>query len=47
MMEATLIVAMMIQRFRLTLAPGARVEFKPLVSLRPASGVPMLAERRA
>ena len=45
MMEATLIVAMTVQRFRLALAPGARVVPKPLVSLRPSPGVPMLAER--
>jgi cytochrome P450 len=45
MMEATLIISMVIQRFRLTLASGADVKFKPLLSLRPATGVPMLAER--
>jgi cytochrome P450 len=45
MMEATLIVAMTIQRFRLTLLPGTEVPFKPLMSLRPANGVPMLLER--
>jgi cytochrome P450 len=45
MMEAALIVAMVTQRFRLSLAPGAKVTMKPLVSLRPAGGVPMTAER--
>jgi cytochrome P450 len=45
MMEATLIVAMVVQRFRLSLVPGADVKFKPLMSLRPATGVPMTAER--
>ena len=44
MMEATLIVAMVMQRYRLTLPPGTTVNFKPLVSLRPDGGVPMLAE---
>jgi cytochrome P450 len=45
MMEATLIVAMVTQRFRLSLAPGAQVTMKPLVSLRPTPGVPMTARR--
>lgn len=45
MMEATLIVAMVMQRYRLTLPPGTTVKFKPLVSLRPDGKVPMIAER--
>jgi cytochrome P450 len=45
MMEATLIVAMATQRYRLTLRTGAEVPFKTLMSLRPANGVPMLLER--
>jgi cytochrome P450 len=45
MMEATLILSMVLQRFRLRLAPGATVKFKPLMSLRPATGVPMTLER--
>lgn len=45
MMEATLVVAMTVQRFRLTMEPGATVQFKPLLSLRPADGVPMIAHR--
>ena len=47
MMEATLIVAMVVQRFRLTPAPGAAdVRYKPLVSLRPAGAVAMVLEKR-
>jgi cytochrome P450 len=45
MMEATLVVAMVTQRFRLELAPGAAVKPKPMLSLRPDGGVPMVAER--
>jgi cytochrome P450 len=44
MMEATLVVAMVAQRFRLTLRPGTVVPFKPLMSLRPANGLPMVLE---
>ncbi len=46
MMEATLAVAMVLQVFRLRLAPGAVVEPKPLVTLRPRAGVPMILEAR-
>jgi cytochrome P450 len=45
MMEATLIIAMVVQRFRLDLAPGAVVKPKPLLTLRPGGGVPMVARR--
>jgi cytochrome P450 len=42
MMEAALIVATVTQRVRLTLAPGARVEPAPVLSLRP-NALPMIA----
>jgi cytochrome P450 len=42
MMEAQLIVAMVSQRFRLELVPGAAVEPKPGITLRPRHGLPML-----
>jgi cytochrome P450 len=45
-MEATLVLAMVAQRFRLRLAPGARVEIGPMVSLRPRWGVPVIVERQ-
>jgi cytochrome P450 len=45
MMEATLIVAMVMQRYRLRLAPGTRVEPLPMLSLRPKGGLPMLLEQ--
>lgn len=46
MMEAIFIVAMVVQKFRLELAPGQQVT--PLVSLttRPEHGVPMVLEQR-
>ena len=42
MMEATLAVAMVARAYRLRLAPGAAVEPRPMVSLRPKDGVPMI-----
>jgi cytochrome P450 len=44
MMEATLIVAMLTQQFRLRLVPGFRVEPKPMLSLRPRHGILMSIE---
>ena len=44
MMEATLAVAMVAQAYRLRLAPVAVVEPRPMVSLRPKNGVPMIVE---
>jgi cytochrome P450 len=44
-MEATLILAMIVQRYRLRLVPGSRVEIGPMVSLRPRYGVPVTVER--
>jgi cytochrome P450 len=41
MTEATLILAMVGQSFRLRLAPGIHVEPRPLLSLLPRDGVPM------
>jgi cytochrome P450 len=46
MMEAVLVVAMLAQRFRLELAPGARIEPLPMLSLRPRGGLPMLVHSR-
>jgi cytochrome P450 len=45
-MEGTLVMAAIGQRWRLRLAPGARVAPRPLITLRPRDGMPMLAERR-
>jgi cytochrome P450 len=41
MMEMTLAVAMLRQAFRFQLAPGARVEIRPMLSLRPRHGIPI------
>lgn len=47
-MEATLITAMIAQRFRFDLAPGARVVPETTITLRPRYGLPMtLHHRRA
>jgi cytochrome P450 len=39
--EATLILAMVTQRFWLDLIPGAHIEMDALVTLRPNGGMPM------
>jgi cytochrome P450 len=44
LMEATLTVAMLAQTVRLRLVPGTVVELKPMLSLRPRGGLPMLVE---
>lgn len=44
--EAVLVLAMITQRYRLTLAPGHSVEPEPLITLRPRDGLPMLIETR-
>ncbi|MFY0562346.1 cytochrome P450 [Archangium lansingense] len=44
LMEATLITAAVLQRFRLRAVPGHTVEPEPLVTLRPKGGLPMLVE---
>jgi cytochrome P450 len=45
-MEAILVLATLGQRWRVAPAPGARIEPLPLVTLRPAHGVPMILSRR-
>jgi cytochrome P450 len=47
MMEAVLILAMVLQRFRLELAPGAVVEPKPSITLRTRHGVLMTVHANA
>jgi cytochrome P450 len=44
LMEATLITASVLQRFRLRSVPGHSVEPEPLATLRPKGGLPMLVE---
>jgi cytochrome P450 len=46
-MEATLITAMIAQRFELDLVAGTRVQAEPTVTLRPRDGLPMTVRRRA
>jgi cytochrome P450 len=46
MMEATLILAAIAQRFRLALIPGQRVTPTPYITLRPEPGLRMRLERR-
>src|SRR5262249_11820348 len=46
LMEAQLILVMIAQRYRLLLAPGARVEPQPALTLRPRYGLPMTLSHR-
>ncbi len=45
-MEAQLLLATLLQRYRAALEPGFRFELDPSVTLRPARGVPMTLELR-
>jgi cytochrome P450 len=47
LMEATLVLAMIAQNFRLDLLPGRPVEPKPLLTLRPAGGIWVTAREPA
>ena len=47
LMEATLILATMAQRYRLRLLPGATVTPQPKATLRPAGGLPMAVDARS
>jgi cytochrome P450 len=46
MMEARLLLATIVSRFTLSLAPGQRVEMLPLITLNPKGGLPMTVRRR-
>jgi cytochrome P450 len=41
MMEAQIILAMIAQRFQVTVAPGREVKMDPLITLRPKQGIPV------
>ncbi|MFQ3580882.1 MAG: cytochrome P450 [Chloracidobacterium sp.] len=47
LMEATLVLAMLTQRYRFKLVPGHPIEFDTLFTLRPKHGVRVICERRA
>jgi len=46
-LEAVLVLAAVASRFRLQLAPDARVEILPSLTLRPRHGIRMLAHKRS
>ena len=46
MMEATLLLATIAQRFRLTLTSDQPVEMLPSISLRPRNGIKMMLHER-
>jgi cytochrome P450 len=46
MMEATLLLATIAQRFRLSSAPDRSIEMVPLVTLRPKNGIKMMLQER-
>jgi cytochrome P450 len=45
MMETKLALAMIVQRYRVELRPGAKIELDPTVTLRPRGSVPMFLKR--
>ena len=47
MMEAVLVLATVVQRYRLALAPGFTLELLPSITLRPRNGVAMVVHPRA
>ena len=47
MMEATLLLAVIAQRFRMRLVPGQRIEPLPSLTLRPKNGIRVELEERA
>ncbi len=47
MMEAVLILATLVRRYRFTLVPGQSLELLPSITLRPKHGIPMIVHRRA
>jgi cytochrome P450 len=47
MLNATLLAAMIAQRFRFDLAPGADIVLDPTVTIRPLHGIPMTIHRRS
>jgi cytochrome P450 len=46
MMEIALVLATLLQQVELTVVPGFELKFSPVVTLRPAQGVPVLVRRR-
>ena len=46
LMEAQLIIAMVVQRYRLQLVPGQHIEPDPIATLRPSSGVQVTLHAR-
>jgi cytochrome P450 len=47
MMEATLLLAVIAQRFRMRLVPGQQIEPLPSITLRPKNGIYVELEERA
>ena len=46
MMEATLLLAAIASRFRLTLMPDQTIELWPSITLRPRNGIKMVVSKR-
>jgi cytochrome P450 len=45
-MEGILLLATLVKRWKMNLAPGQRVEMNPLITLRPKFGLKMIIEKR-
>lgn len=46
MMNATILAAMIAQRFRFDFVPGSKIVLDPTVTLRPLHGIPVIVRRR-
>ena len=46
MMEITIVLAMILQRYRLELRPGARIDRQVRITLSPRQGIPMIIRPR-
>jgi cytochrome P450 len=46
MMEIKLVLAMVLQRYRLTVVPGTRVNYQVKITLSPKGGLPMIVARQ-
>jgi cytochrome P450 len=46
MMELKIVLAMVLQRYRLTVVPGTRVNYQVKITLSPKGGLPMIVARQ-
>ena len=44
-MEASLLLALLLQSWKLSLTPGTKVDYQPAITLRPKGGIRMRLEK--